>query len=43
MIFVSPKYLKMLAEIAVDLRSLRAEIGETEDVKKLYRFVILFM
>ncbi len=33
----------MLAEITVDLRSLRTEIKESEDVKKLYRFEILFM
>ena len=34
MIFVSPKSLKMPAEITVDLRSRGAEIEETEDVEK---------
>ncbi len=34
MIFVSPKSLKMPAEITVELRSLGAEIEETEDVEK---------
>ena len=34
MIFVSPKSLKMPAEITAELRSLGAEIEETEDVKK---------
>ncbi len=34
MIFVSPKSLKMPAEITAELRSLGAEIEETEDVEK---------
>ena len=34
MIFVSPKSLKMPAEITADLRSRGAEIEETEDVEK---------
>ena len=34
MIFVSPKSLKMPAEITTDLRSWGAEIEETEDVEK---------
>ena len=34
MIFVSPKSLKMPVEITAELRSLGAEIEETEDVEK---------
>jgi len=43
MIFVSPKSLKMPAEITADLRSRGAEIEETEDVEKALSVVILFM